>query len=551
MAGHTDGTWEQANGGWCRLTMVAVPYSSDGPGGRAFGGFACTLLLHSKCHSGFQIYTPAPASLNEPLCPRTSPPRRQSAPISIPRHHEQRRPRSAVASAAATALKRAPPRLAAAAASSAPATPSPFRSFGLSDRASQPTPQAPQTPLCHEASSSARSRRRRGRRLGPNHFSPVRSFGLRVALAAGPRRRKRRLVDVPPAVLNPPCRRRHGGLLRRVRYFPGLRPLALRILLATGAAAPRRRRKPALVDMGSFFSQLLEKITSHDGLEEDQRGQVQVERMEPEAEKGDVMRRGPGDWSEPAFDLFEIFEPLTDKEELEVNAALHDTSLSEIFEPLTDKEEIEVDAVLHDTSHSNEIIVMHEPSNIEVTKEKLQCLRPRGWLNDEVINLYIELLQERAEREPTRFLKCHFFNTFFYKKIFVPVHRGAHWCLAVINVKDKTFQYLDSLGGMGHDVLRVLARYIMDELKDKNNIEIDISSWLEVSDNLPLQQNGWDCGMFMLKYIDFQSRGFQPFFSQAFLGSDILLVAGEGTKNSFSRMYDLCSLLDVILVVGT
>ncbi|KAK3128011.1 hypothetical protein QOZ80_7AG0581430 [Eleusine coracana subsp. coracana] len=418
------------------------------------------------------------------------------------------------------------------------------RFFGLSAALAN-LPRRPRKRRCHEASSSARSRRRRGRRLGPNHFSPVRSFGLRVALAAGPRRRKRRLVDVPPAVLNPPCRRRHGGLLRRVRYFPGLRPLALRILLATGAAVPRRRRKPALVDMGSFFSQLLEKITSHDGLEEDQRGQVQVERMEPEAEKGDVMRRGPGDWSEPAFDLFEIFEPLTDKEELEVNAALHDTSLSEIFEPLTDKEEIEVDAVLHDTSHSNEIIVMHEPSNIEVTKEKLQCLRPRGWLNDEVINLYIELLQERAEREPTRFLKCHFFNTFFYKKltsgiagydyqsvrrwttfkklgygliecekIFVPVHRGAHWCLAVINVKDKTFQYLDSLGGMGHDVLRVLARYIMDELKDKNNIEIDISSWLEVSDNLPLQQNGWDCGMFMLKYIDFQSRGFQPFFSQ-------------------------------------
>jgi Ulp1 family protease len=35
----------------------------------------------------------------------------------------------------------------------------------------------------------------------------------------------------------------------------------------------------------------------------------------------------------------------------------------------------------------------------------------------QVINLYIELLKERAEREPARFLKCHFFNTFFYKKV--------------------------------------------------------------------------------------------------------------------------------------
>lgn len=35
------------------------------------------------------------------------------------------------------------------------------------------------------------------------------------------------------------------------------------------------------------------------------------------------------------------------------------------------------------------------------------------------------------------------------------------------------------------------ARYIMDELKDKNNIDIDISSWLEVSEAFPLQKNGY------------------------------------------------------------
>ncbi|WVZ67036.1 hypothetical protein U9M48_016175 [Paspalum notatum var. saurae] len=99
-------------------------------------------------------------------------------------------------------------------------------------------------------------------------------------------------------------------------------------------------------------------------------------------------------------------------------------------------------------------------------------------------------------------------------QIFVPVHRDIHWCVAVINVKDKTLQYLDSLGGSGHDVLRVLARYIMDELRDKSNIEVDPTSWVEVSDPLPLQQNGWDCGMFMIKYIDFLSRGLKPYFSQ-------------------------------------
>ena len=35
------------------------------------------------------------------------------------------------------------------------------------------------------------------------------------------------------------------------------------------------------------------------------------------------------------------------------------------------------------------------------------------------------------------------------------------------------------------------AKYIMDELKDKNNIELDLSSWREEPVPLPLQHNGY------------------------------------------------------------
>ena len=34
----------------------------------------------------------------------------------------------------------------------------------------------------------------------------------------------------------------------------------------------------------------------------------------------------------------------------------------------------------------------------------------------QVINVYLELLKEREKRDPKKFLRCHFFNTFFYKK---------------------------------------------------------------------------------------------------------------------------------------
>ncbi|KAJ0980656.1 hypothetical protein J5N97_008911 [Dioscorea zingiberensis] len=224
--------------------------------------------------------------------------------------------------------------------------------------------------------------------------------------------------------------------------------------------------------------------------------------------------------------------------------------LQEAFAPLTEEEDSEIYYALHG-GYSGEILVTHEGANIEITREVLQCLSCGAWLNDEVINVYLELLKERERREPDKFLRCHFFNTFFYKKlisgrngydykavrrwtsqkkigyslidcdkIFVPIHKEVHWCLAVIDVKDEKLQYLDSLGGRGDTtVLRVLARYFMDEVKDKNNKEVDTASWTrEMVDGLPLQENGWDCGMFMLKYTDFYSRGLDLCFKQEHMG---------------------------------
>ncbi|ONM26145.1 Ubiquitin-like-specific protease ESD4 [Zea mays] len=461
------------------------------------------------------------------------------------------------------------------------------------------------------ATSSARPSSRRLRLLSPVLFPALRPLSPRVSLATAPRSHRKIHVDDARRAVSTPCRRRRrSSLLPRVRHF---RPFALRFLLTPGALSPHRRRKPAEVDMGNLISQLLWKST-RDGVSEahtkrlDGSPEVVDLTVEPELENNDAVGRMFGDRSVPALGSSKSPEKkATFYEEphgrrlqesgfkklklAELPDPLDNTSkedLSELFTPLSDKDEREVNALLCSSDDSDKIVVIHTPSNIEITKEKLQCLRPRGWLNDEVINLYIELLKEREKREPNRFLKCHFFNTFFYKrvldfrftycmhkyplkcwsyyiifetygfilhrkqkhchlgfdiwlmnagydyqsvrrwttfkrlgyglveceKIFVPVHRNAHWCLALINMKDKTLQYLESLVGWGRDVLDILARYIVDELKDKSNIEVEPSSWTVVSESLPLQQNGWDCGMFMLKYIDFHSRGIKPSFSQ-------------------------------------
>nr|GEY52944.1 ubiquitin-like-specific protease ESD4 [Tanacetum cinerariifolium] len=171
------------------------------------------------------------------------------------------------------------------------------------------------------------------------------------------------------------------------------------------------------------------------------------------------------------------------KKEEEEEDVVHD-----LFNPLTKEEEERVATALSYSNREN-VLVNHKNSNIMITGKDLQCLRPHVWLNDEVINIYLELLKDRERREPKKYLKCHFFNTFFYKKlvggrtktgydyesvkrwtaqkklsysldecdkIFVPIHKEIHWCLAVINKKDKKFQYLDSLGGADKKVLRAL-----------------------------------------------------------------------------------------------
>ncbi|EOA16795.1 hypothetical protein CARUB_v10005015mg [Capsella rubella] len=220
----------------------------------------------------------------------------------------------------------------------------------------------------------------------------------------------------------------------------------------------------------------------------------------------------------------------------------------EPFLPLKEEEVAQVKTAFSETNRMK-IMVSHNKSRIEICGEALQCLMPTQLLNDEVINLYLELLKERETSYPQKysFVKCHFFNTFFYVKlvrgsgynyeavrrwtsqkrlgydlidcdmIFVPIHNRVHWSLAVINNKERKFMYLDSLNAaVPHPtILNALAKYLVDEVKDKNGYKMDITSWdMEYVKELPQQQNWFDCGMFMLKYIDFYSRGLSLQFSQ-------------------------------------
>jgi sentrin-specific protease 1 len=177
----------------------------------------------------------------------------------------------------------------------------------------------------------------------------------------------------------------------------------------------------------------------------------------------------------------------------------------------------------------------------KLLRKDLRTLAGSAWLNDEVINMYMELLRERASL--AGFPRCHFFNTFFYHKLsgggqgynynnvkrwtrkvdifefdklIIPIHLSAHWTCAVINFRDKRFEYYDSLGGQGRNYLELLQLYLADEHKDKRKKLLDTTAWTYhmPGSAVPQQLNFSDCGMFSCKFMNSQAQDLPYAFRQ-------------------------------------
>ena len=176
-----------------------------------------------------------------------------------------------------------------------------------------------------------------------------------------------------------------------------------------------------------------------------------------------------------------------------------------------------------------------------VSGDDLSMLKKRGWLNDSVINFYVELILKRAASEPEKHPKIHIFNTYFYSllkvkgysgvakitrkakidifsldMVIVPVHLEVHWALAVINIKEHRFEYYDSMMNKEHKnaVLLLLKGYVEEEYKDKKKVKsYDTSEWEYYTvENLPQQTNKYDCGVFTMTFAEHISRGASVLF---------------------------------------
>ena len=170
--------------------------------------------------------------------------------------------------------------------------------------------------------------------------------------------------------------------------------------------------------------------------------------------------------------------------------------------------------------------VLVEGFGLRITRKDIHTLADLNWLNDEVINFYMNLLIARSANDD-KYPKIHAMNTFFYPKlvsgghsslrrwtrkidifaqdlIVVPIHLGIHWCMSIIDFRDKSIRYYDSMGGNNSKCLSALRQYLEDESLDKKKQSYNTSNWkLECAKNIPQQMNGSDCGVFSCMFAEY------------------------------------------------
>ncbi|KAM3594846.1 uncharacterized protein V6R79_014854 [Siganus canaliculatus] len=190
-------------------------------------------------------------------------------------------------------------------------------------------------------------------------------------------------------------------------------------------------------------------------------------------------------------------------------------------------------------------VVLSAAFKLRITQRDLATLQEGGWLNDEVINFYLNLIMEQCSGDGA-VLKVYSFSTFFlpklrgggggqagghmavkrwtksvdlflYDVIFVPLHLGIHWAMAVIDFKSKTVKSYDSMGQRHDDICSLLLLYLKEEHKAKKGRDLDTTKWTVGSlrtTEIPQQRNGSDCGVFACKYAEYIAKGRPLTFKQ-------------------------------------
>ena len=170
--------------------------------------------------------------------------------------------------------------------------------------------------------------------------------------------------------------------------------------------------------------------------------------------------------------------------------------------------------------------------NVDFKHLHLVCLRPRRWLNDEVVNLFMQLSQERDSaitrstlypRNPNLFMNSFFYlklaqeeggfnysnvkrwtknvDIFTCNQIFFPINfKKEHWALVCVSMLRKKILYLDSVSRSGKTITENILKWLQEESLSRTKKPLSSFSVEDVC--CPQQSTSYDCGIFILAFVD-------------------------------------------------
>ncbi|CAM0949010.1 unnamed protein product [Alopecurus aequalis] len=189
-----------------------------------------------------------------------------------------------------------------------------------------------------------------------------------------------------------------------------------------------------------------------------------------------------------------------------------------------------------------------DPEAVELSSLDIRCLNPGVYLSSPVINYYIQYIKRAEMHNEYGTEKFYMFNTYFYSKlqealldkgkflklrrwwkgvnifqrgyIILPIHGTSHWSLIIVCMPAKESNsgpiilHLDSLAiHPSAEIFDTVGRYLEEEWRyvrknPPSDISISDTVWQDLPSNIqkekakvPGQNNAYDCGIFMLYYI--------------------------------------------------
>ncbi|XXG49167.1 hypothetical protein AAC387_Pa02g3424 [Persea americana] len=238
-----------------------------------------------------------------------------------------------------------------------------------------------------------------------------------------------------------------------------------------------------------------------------------------------------------------------------------------------------------------------------ISKRDIELLQPETFINDTIIDFYIKYLKNNKIQRKDKH-RFHFFNSFFFRKladldkdprsalagraaflrvrkwtrkvnifekdyIFIPINFNLHWSLIVVchpgeipyftdeetkaASKVPCILHMDSIKGSHRGLKNLFQSYLWEEWKERHEssavVSLRFSNLRFIPLELPQQENSFDCGLFLLHYVELFLKeapvNFNPFKITKF--SDFLSPNWFPSAEASHKRSDIHRLINEII----